>query len=276
MSETLPSPTTGAAEPAVPGPGVTVEVSYASVAAFELAVAVARRHPTFQQFGEGKAARLRVTYQLDELDALKELKDATWDLHHKRAWLHGKEIAWHEMAQLTHCFRELLRRPRRDHCFFDGNFWSGFGCRFAVANLNDRINTEWLEFGRLETDGTWRFDKPRIAALVRERLYTGFQNCPAFDEEYLNLFLEEFPERVDPTEDRRWMLARTRDGQVVGCVPKDVENAKKILYEIQGRIRQRRGADKVQESGKKKLPAVLFAPYHPPKKKKGLLARLMG
>src|SRR3990170_3365841 len=145
-------------EPGIPEQGITVELAHATVAAFEQAV-----------------------------------KAAAWDLHHKRAWLHGAEIAWHQMAQLTHCFRELLRRPRREHCFFDGNFWSGFGCRYAIANLSDRINNEWLTFGRLEAGGVWVFDKARIAEHVRQHLYSGFQHCPAFDEEYFELFLELFP-----------------------------------------------------------------------------------
>ncbi|OFV83811.1 MAG: hypothetical protein A3D93_04965 [Acidobacteria bacterium RIFCSPHIGHO2_12_FULL_67_30] len=264
-------------EPGIPEQGITVELAHATVAAFEQAVEAARRHPSFQQFGEGKALRVRVTYQLSELDALQELKDAAWDLHHKRAWLHGAEIAWHQMAQLTHCFRELLRRPRREHCFFDGNFWSGFGCRYAIANLSDRINNEWLTFGRLEAGGAWVFDKARIAEHVRKHLYSGFQHCPAFDEEYLELFFELFPERVDPVEDDRWQLVKNRQGELVGIGPTGVEAAKKIVYELQEKIRQRRGAEKTQENGKRKLPAALFAPYQTTvKKKKGLLARLLG
>ena len=266
-----------AVEPGIPGQGLTVELAYATVLAFEQAVAVARRHPSFQQFGEGKALRVRVTYQLTELEALQELKEAAWDLHHKRAWLHGDEIAWHQMAQLSHCFGELLRRPRREHCFFDGNFWSGFGCRYAIANLSDRINNEWLGFGRQEAGGVWVFDKARIAEHVRNHLYSGFQHCPAFDEEYLELFFEVFPERVDPVEDDRWQLLKSRQGELIGVGPTGAEAAKKIVYELQEKIRQRRGAETTQENGKRKLPAALFAPYQTTgKKKKGLLARLLG
>lgn len=271
-----PESQSAAVEPAVPAQGVTVELSYATVAAFEQAVAVARKHPTFQQFGEGKALRVRVTYQLSELGALQELKDAAWDLHHKRAWLHGAEIPWYQMAQLTHCFHELLLRPRREHCFFDGNFWSGSGCRYALANFSDRINNEWLGFGRLEGGGVWVFDKARIADYIRKNLYSGFQHCPAFDEEYLNLFLEVFPERVDPVEDDRWRLVTDRQGNTTGIGPTGVDTAKKIVFELQEKIRQRRGAEPTQENGKRKLSAALFAPYQPKKKKKGLLARLLG
>lgn len=265
-----------AVEPGIPEQGVTVELSHATVAAFDEAVAAARRHPSFQQFGEGKTLRVRVTYQLDELGALQELKDAAWDLHHKRAWLHGAEIAWHQMAQLTHCFGELLRRPRREHCFFDGNFWSGFGCRYAIANLSDRINNEWLMMGRVESGSVWVFDKARIAAHVRGHLYGGFQHCPAFDEEYLNLFLELFPERVDTVEDDRWQLLRNRQGEIIGLGPTGVDAARKIVVELQEKIRQRRGAGETQENGKRKFPAAWFAPHRPAAKKKGLLARLLG
>lgn len=276
MGEPEKSDPTGA-EPSLSADGITIELSYATVPAFERAVEVARQHPSFQQFGEGKNLRVRVTYQLEELDALQELKNACWDIHHKRAFLQGSEIAWHQMAELTYCFRELLRRPRREHCFFDGNFWSGFGCRYAIANLSDRINNEWLTFGHLEGGGVWVFDKARIAAHVKTNLSQGFQHCPAFDQEYLELVLEVFPERIDPVEDDRWRLLPNRQGQIVGIGPTGVDTAKKIVFELQEKVRHRRGAEKVQENGKRKLPAALFKPYQPaPKKKKGLLAFLTG
>lgn len=263
-------------ESSIPERGITVELSYATVAAFETALGVARKHPTCQEFGEGKSLRVRATYQMDELDALQELKDASWELRHKRAWLHGTEVAWHEMCQLTHCFRELARKPKRDHCFFDGNFWSGFGCRYAVANLADRINNDWLSFGQLESGGVWVFDKARIAEHVKKNLYRGFHHCPAFDQEYLELFLECFPERVDPVEDERWQLLQSRQGETIGMGPKDVGTAKTIVYELQEKIRQRRGPHHVQENGKRKLPAALLKAYQPPpKKKKSWLARLL-
>lgn len=266
-----------AAEPSVPDRGITVEIAFATIPAFAQVQEVARRHPSFQQFGEGKALRLRVTYQFEELDALQELKNVSWELRHKRAWLHGTEVAWHEMAQLTHCFREWLGKPKPDHCFFDGNLWSGFGCRYAIANLSDRINNDWLTYGHLDSGGVWVFDKPRIADYVRKQVHRGFHHCPAWDEEYLELVLEILPERVDPVGDDRWQLLRRRDGQIVGVCPKDVDAAKKIVRELQAKVVERRGADKVQASGKRKLPAALFRAYQAsPKQKKGWLARLVG
>jgi hypothetical protein len=263
-------------ESSVPTEGVTLELSYATVPAFDRAVEVARKHPSFQQFGEGKSLRVRVTYQLTELDALQELKDATWDLHHKRAFLRGVEIPWHQMGQLTYCFRELLRKPRRDHCFFDGNFWSVWGCRYAVANLSDRINNEWLSLGHLQADGTWVFDKARITEQVKRNLSSGFQHCPAFDAEFVELMLEIFPERVNPAEDPRWRHLETRQGETIGVGPADVDKAKKILYELQAKIVERRSAERVQENGKRQLALEQFrqSTTGKPKKKKGLLARL--
>lgn len=263
-------------EPGVSLQGITVELSYAAVPAFAQALEVARKHPTFQEFGAGKSLRVRVTYPLDELDALQELKDAVWDLRHKRAWFHGAEMDWYEMAQLTHCFQEFVHKPRRDHCFFDGNFWSGFGCRYAIANFSDRISNEWLTYGRLESGGVWVFDRGRIADYVKQQLYRGYQFCPAFDEEYLERFLELFPERVDVVEDDDWRLLKNRQGETIGVAPREAGSAKKIVYQLQEKVRQRRGPDKVQENGKRKLPAALFKAYQPPpKKKKGLLARLL-
>lgn len=268
--------TNGGAEAGIPEKGITVELSYASVAAFDDMVAVARKHPTFQQFGEGRSTRVRVTYQLEELEALQEMKEAAWELRKKRAWLDGEEIEWYEMARMTYCFRELLRKPRLDHCFFDLNFWSGFGCRYAIANLSDRINNEWLGFGRLEEGGAWVFDKPRIAEHVKKNLPRAYQHCPAYDAEYLETFLEIFPERIDPAEDDRWTHLRDRGNNIIGVGPPDVDSAKKIVHELRVKVRARRGTENVQENGKRPVPLEFLRQYQAPKKKKGLLARLVG
>ena len=64
MGDQEKNPATGA-DPPVPSQGITIELSYATVAAFERAVEVARKHSSFQQFGEGKSLRVRVTYSLE-------------------------------------------------------------------------------------------------------------------------------------------------------------------------------------------------------------------
>jgi len=265
MSTTEPAsgPT---AEPA--SRGITVELGHATVAAFDQALAVVRRHRTYQEFGEGKTLRVRATYQFDELEALHELKEAAWELRQKRCWIDGHEVPWHEMAEITYCFRDYLRRARRDHCFFDGNFWSGWGCKYAVANLADRINTEWLTFGQLDGDGAWVFDKARIAELVRQRLHTSFHLCPAFDEVFLDHVLEVFPERVDPVGDNRWRHVRNRQGQIVYVGPKDVDSAKKIVQELQEKVRQRRAGENVAENGKRPIAESYFQIYRQETKKK--------
>jgi len=276
MSETTTGQAVATAEPAIPAKGLTVEMSYATVAAFDEAVAVVRKHATFQQFGEGKGLRVRATYQFSELDELQELKEASWELRQKKCWLDGQEIAWSEMAQMTHCFREYLRRPRREHCFFDGNFWSGWGCKYAVSNLSDRINIEWLMMGKLDADGAWVLDKERIAAYVREKLYTGFHRCPAFDEEFLNRVIDIFPERIDPIADDRWRHVRNRQNTIIHIGPKDVDAAKKIVFELQDKVREQRAGQQVGENGKRPVPQEYFRTYAEGPKKKGLLKKIFG
>jgi len=276
MSEAATGQAVATAEPAIPAQGITVEMSYATVAAFDEAVAVARKHPTFQQFGEGKGLRVRATYRFSELDELQELKEAAWELRQKRCWLDGQEIAWSEMAQMTHCFREYLRRPRREHCFFDGNFWSGWGCKYAVSNLSDRINIEWLMMGKLDGDGAWVLDKERIAAYVRGKLYTGFHRCPAFDEEFLNRVIEIFPERIDPIADDRWRHVRNRQNEIIHIGPKDVDAAKKIVFELQDKVRAQRAGQPVGENGKHPVPQEYFRTYSEGPKKKSLLKKILG
>jgi len=261
----------------IPTPGITLEFSYAATPAFARTLERARQHPSFREFGAGTDLRVRVTYQFDEADAIQEIKRVSWDLHHKRAFIHHQEVTWAQMAQLTHCYWELIARRKRDHCFFDANFWNIFGCRYALANFSDRINNEWLTFGELTPDGAWTFDKARIAQAVHANLHQGFHHCPAFDPEFVALMLELFPAKVDPQQDSRWRYLHDRQGKVIGVAPKDVGTAKNLLYELQTKVRQQRGPEKVAATGKLPLPAArLCLPASGMEKKKSWLRRLLG
>ncbi len=273
--ESESAPVTAGDEP-IPTPGITLEFSYAASPAFECTLQWARQHPSFRQLGAGKDLRVRVTYQFDESDAIQEIKRLSWDLHHKRAFIHGQEVTWAQMAQLTHCYWRHVTRQKRDHCFFDANFWNVFGCRYALANFSDRINNEWLTFGELTPDSTWVFDKARIAERVHANLYQGFHHCPAFDPEFVALMLESFPAKVDSKQDTRWGYLHDRQGKIIGVAPKDVGTAKNLLYELQAKVCQRRGVEKVAATGKFPLPAQpLRLPGSGTEKKKSRLRRLL-
>jgi len=273
--ETKPAPTSTNAEP-IPTQGITFEFSYAPTLAFARTLERARQHPSSRQFGEDKNLHVRVTYQFDEIDAIQQIKSVSWDLHHKRVFLHGQEIAWTQMAQLTHCYWEHVSRHKRDHCFFDGNFWNVFGCRYALANLSDRINNDWLTFGHLDPDGAWVFDKARIVQRVNANFYSGFRHCPAFDPEFVTLVLELFPDKIDPKYDTRWRYLHDRRGKIIGVAPKTVATAKNLVYELQMKVRQQRGPEKVGATGKLRLPAELLRTPALGTEKKSWLRRLLG
>lgn len=261
----------------IPREGITLEFPYATIAAYERAVEVARKHPSFHQFGEGRAVRNRVTYSWRELAQLQEFKDAAWDLHQKRAYVNGVELRWEHMAQMTHCFYEKITRGKRDHCFFDGNFVSPFGCRYTLTNLADRINHEWLTYGSFDKEGVFHFDKPRIREHALDRVRrSSLHFCPAWDEEFLNVMVDVFPDQVNPDEDKRWRLMKTTKNQTIGVVSTGVDAAWKIVHELQEKVRQQRGPDKVAETGK--LPvARIYWPKHAARgKKKSLLERILG
>ena len=79
---------------------------------------------------------MRGHYQWTELPELRAFKDAAWELRHKRAFVHGEEVKWDTMAQVTWCFHERITRQKEQHCFFDENFVNPWGCRYALSNLD--------------------------------------------------------------------------------------------------------------------------------------------
>lgn len=257
--------------------GITIEFSFSTNPAYEQAVAVARKQPSYQEVGDGAGARHRVHYSWQELAALQEMKHAAWELREKRAFVNGVELRWEHMAQMTNCFYEKVTRGKPGHCFFDGNFVSPFGCRYTLTNLTDRISSEWLSYGKFDSDGAFRFDKERIRAVAKERLRSsGIHFCPASDEEFLNRMVNVFPDRVHPSEDTRWRFMHTTKQENIGVVPVDINAAWSIVHELQARVREQRAAERTEETGKRTVPdAYALAGARSPAKK-GLLARLFG
>lgn len=262
----------------VPREGITIEFSFSTNPAYEAAVATARKHPSYRQLGDGTGARHRAHYRWQELAQLQELKDVCWELREKRAYVNGIELRWEHMAQMTYCFYQKLTRGQRDHCFFDGNHVSPFGCRYTLTNLADRISNQWLTYGEFQPGGAFRFDKERIRALAKERLRSaGIHFCPAGDEEFLDTMVEVFPDQVNPDEDTRWRRMLTPKREVIGVVPVNVRAARDIVHELQGKVRARRGPGRVDETGKLPVPAIGRTEGRPERsKRKSLLEKLFG
>ncbi len=265
----------------IPREGITLEFAFSSHPACERALAIARKHPSCRELGEGANRRVRVHYQWTELSQLREFRNAAWELRHKRAFLEGQEIQWETMAQVTWCFEERINRQKEQHCFFDENFVNPWGCRYATAHLDARVNHEWLAFGRLDGDGVFHFDRERIRQWVNQHLQAGYHHCPAFDAEFTEMVMEIFPEKINPEEDRRWRRVQ-KSGQPPeasgsGVVPSGVENAWKITRELQQAVRARRGPASLLATGKRPLPPVFGAekPVGSPQKR-SLFAKLFG
>jgi hypothetical protein len=244
---------------------------------FERALAIARRHPSCREFGEGKNLRVRLHFRWTELQQVKEFKDAAWELHNKQAFLNGQEVKWETMAQVTWCFYERTTRRKEQHCFFDENFVNPWGCRYALANLDPRISCQWLQFGQLDGSGAFQFDRQRMRAWVSEHIQQGYHHCPAFDPEFTRMVADVFPEKIDPNDDGRWRYIQKPGQPISGVAPNGVGNAWKVAKELQSVIRARRGPDSVLPTGKRLIPPS-FLPEQASSslQKKSLFARIFG
>ena len=70
--------------------------------------------------------------------------------------------------------------------------------------------SEWLRYGRFDKDGTWIFDKKKIAHYLNTNAHE-FRFCPAYNPNFMMRVLDAFPETANPRIDKDWQYAEVID-----------------------------------------------------------------
>lgn len=142
----------------------------------------------------------------------------------------------------------------REYCFGDSkqhparNPW---GCWQAKMPLGSEL--EWLSYGHFDTDGTFIFDKKKIAHYVFANIEE-FRGCPALNMNHIRKVLKIFPETINPKIDKDWKyqepifrkleaeikihIGKSEDKIVhpVGVKPASIEAVERIINKIFNKI----------------------------------------
>ena len=236
-----------------PGQGITVEFLYSTSSSFEFALQAAQALPNYRQYGEGKKAVHRVTFDLDSMDNALELADYLKGWRRRTVYVDGEKVPWQSVFGFAWCYNKRKGSYRPEfYCFgyeetYQLNVW---GC--LQLGLPFRENADWCTWGRwLNKKADWQFDKERMRHELQKNMHK-VRFCPMMRPEVIEQVLDAFPERVNPKRDGDWKFVRgwdeaapglvlriteygyTESVKMVGVAPSGMGALQKIMKQIKG------------------------------------------
>ena len=87
-----------------PGDGITIEFPHSTAQTFELAVTCARRLTGFQQYGNGKDAVFRVSFDPSKLESALELNELLKGWRRRAVYIDGAKTTWESVFSFAWCY----------------------------------------------------------------------------------------------------------------------------------------------------------------------------
>lgn len=188
-----------------PNNGITIEFPHTSSQTFDFAVECAKKFPTFDQYGEGKKAIYRVTFDPSEMASVIELLENLKGWRRRTVFVDGQKVTWESVFSFAYCYikKGASFKPEL-YCFgyeneYQFNIWGCFQTKLSFIE-----NAPWFCWGRwLNDKGDWQFDKERISHELQKNLYP-YRFCPALQLGLVEEALKVLPTVVNPTKDKNW------------------------------------------------------------------------
>lgn len=236
---------------------ITIEFVHSTAANFDFAVDEARKLPTFEQTGEGKKARYKVSASAREIERLHPVVENLQGLRNKIVFLNGTRQKWENIFHYTQCYddRQSSYNPTQ-YCFGYDVEWHRnlFGCINSDLFIDDR--SKWWTWGKwLSRDGQWGFDLNRIRHELEKNLYK-FKYCPALNLTFVEAVLDVLPKVVNPFTDSNWKPVETWDKNMGSALAVNVKNdwgSIETRYYIGAAPRSRKAIETIISNARKKL-----------------------
>lgn len=194
----------------LPDNGITIEFSYSSSQSFDFAVESAKKFPTFRQFGEGKKAIYRISFDPSKMDSAIELIEHLKGWRKRTVYVDGQKVPWDSVFAFSWCYERKKASFKPElYCFgYENNYeFNVWGC--IQARLPFTENAEWFTWGQwLSNKGDWKFDKERIKHELQKTLYP-YRFCPALQPTLIQEVLNALPNEVNPNKDKNWKFVES-------------------------------------------------------------------
>ncbi len=195
-----------------------VEITFgrSSSANYDRAIQICRNIPNYSEVGEGSSIIHSVTLPITEVDLLIKLYELVGSWKSSRMLINGQQetksaLVYHGVG----CYRNRQRAYNKEqYCYGEkSNDFNIWGCVRLQMPINE-WGAGWLDFGSMDKNGVWHFDKDRIRHNLELQIH-GNELCPVMDKQRIFETLEHLPDCIDPKSDSRWAY-RTEYQEIKG------------------------------------------------------------
>lgn len=197
-----------------PSSTITIEFGKSSSANYTAAVQAAKQYPTYEEIGEGKDIRHKVTFDSESLSSAAELLDLVGRWKSTTFTIDGKLVSASKVWPGLSCYIERSKAfDPTEYCFGkdDAERYNDndLGCRHCGINP---YSWQGLKgFGSMTADGAFVVDKERLRHEVFRNL-EDYVWCPALDQKKIEEKLKRIPDVIDPRKNRQWEYITEYEG----------------------------------------------------------------
>lgn len=195
---------------------VEISFGWSSSGSYAKAVAICERVPSYECSGEGKDIQHSIKLPITEVELLVNLYELVGSWKSSTMLVNGLQESKSALTQKgMGCYRKRLKAyDKQRYCFgeqpYELNIW---GCKRLGLPLYS-WGGGWLEYGHLDTQGVWHFDKARLQHELQSAT-SDFGLCPALDRQQVLETLSRLPDTINPRNDPAWAYV-TRHEEVRG------------------------------------------------------------
>lgn len=185
---------------------IPVEISfgYSSSANYETVLELCKKLPTYQEEGEGKKKKHKITLPITEIELLERVLNIVGNWKSSSLLIDGKTSSWGDLVNTgMNCYtkRQEAFNPL-EYCFGDRGIVNIWGCCNLGMPL-DIYNGHWMSYGKFDNNGVWYFDKDRIKHDLELNIHRS-RYCPVLNTERIFKTLDLLPNSVNPKIDKNW------------------------------------------------------------------------
>lgn len=195
-----------------------VEISFgrSTSANYEHAVEICKKIESYKESGEGSSLRHSVTLPITEVDLILNIYELVGSFKSSRMLINGQfakksALVYHGVG----CFRNQQKAYNKEqYCFgeniYEFNIW---GCKRLEMPFSE-WGGSWLEYGSLDDNGIWHFDKQRIRHELERSIHEN-ELCPILNRTNIFETLDKIPNTIDPKSNPNWEY-KTEDEEIDG------------------------------------------------------------
>ncbi len=172
---------------------------------FTKALNICKNIPSYSSSKKDNQMQHKVALPITEIELIVNLYDLVGSWKTSSMFANGQIITKKNLTYYgVGCYRSRQKSyDQKQYCFGENEYqYNIWGCKKLEMPITAWYDS-WLGYGNFDGEGVWHFDKDRIKHALEQKIKEN-DLCPVLNRKRILETLENFPNSVNPEEDKKW------------------------------------------------------------------------